>query len=255
VSRTSEQISGAARSRRRGEPPKAKDAHWRIRGFPKAIIDEIDHRLLAGDGYKSIAYWLQNDKRLATDVVEQTLVQNLKRYKESLRKVSPKKSVPVTVEAIEAEGGPVMIAEVTSFLDTVEAIDEMEVMAAAIRYQSARIDMHKALEQMIKRPTRSCSEDLELLSRMCVRSHDIRMDRGKFNIDSTSIRPELRQRVTESYGEEIAEAMETPESSAKVLSLFHQLKRQAAAMNQPSQKSPHVPEDFVENNDADNVGG
>jgi hypothetical protein len=195
-------------------------------------LDEIDHRLLAGDAYKSIAYWIQNDKRLATDIAEQTLIQNLRRYKESLRKVSPKRSVsvPVTVEAIEAAGGAVQIAEVISFLDKVDDIDEMEVMAAAIRYQSARIDMHKALESVIKRPTRSCSDDLELLSRMCVRSHDIRMDRGKINPDAGSIRTELRSRVTESYGEEVAEAMETPESSAKVLSLFHQLKRQAAAL-------------------------
>ena len=234
--RAQEKISGAGRTRQRGDAPKVKDANWRLAGFPKAILDEIDHRLLAGDAFKSIAFWIQNDKRLATDVVEQTLIQNLRRYKESLRKVAAKKqSVPVTVEAIEAEGGPVQIAEVSSFLDNVDDIDEMEVMAAAIRYQSARINMHKALEQVIKRPTRACSEDLELLSRMCVRSHDIRMDRGKINPDSGSIRTELRQRVTESYGDEVSEVMETPESSAKVLSLFHQLKRQAAVMTTQSE--------------------
>lgn len=135
------------------------------------------------------------------------------------------------MQAIEDEGGQVQVAEVSPFLgQDVEDIDELEVMSAAIRYQAARIDMHKALEETIKRPTKAGSDDLDLLSRMCVRSHDIRMDRGKTNTDSTSIRTELRQRVTERYGEDVAETMESPESSAKVLSLFHQLKRHADAL-------------------------
>ena len=216
--RRSRDEAGNERRRTRGDAPKTIKQNARVHKLPTDVKAELDNRICMEESLTKLARWLQVDKGMCGDVTEDSLVTILSRYR---------KSIPLfdKMRVVNKD----RILQIEEQLD--KDIDEVDQLSRLIAIQNERIEMHMSLERQFQRTTKNASADIDLAARLCVRRHDMKMDLGVGGVGrelgTLTVRPELRARVAEKYGDDLERTISDPESSAKVVSLFEMIKRKA----------------------------
>ena len=210
--------AGTDRRRVRGDAPKTIKQNARVHKLPGDIKSELDNRICMEESLTKLARWLQQDKGLCGDVTEDSLVTILSRYR---------KTIPLfdKMRVVNKD----RIAQIEEQLD--KEIDEIDQIGRLIAIQNERIEMQMTVERQFQRTTKNASADIDLAARLCVRRHDMKMDLGVGGVGrelgTLTVRPELKARVAEKYGDDLEATISNPESSAKVVSTYEMIKRRA----------------------------
>jgi len=192
--------------------------------------DDLDRMLRAGYPVPKIAKWLQEEMGEYTDVTPESLVSTLSRYRNDMPKADMMvaRNPNVATRARKA---------------VVEGLDELDELEGLYRDARERIKLGMRIERGRKKRGKQgavppmhnpkLTQDFAVALQILARRHDIKMDlgmqRGAQQQPGINLDPEVTEKLEQKYGPEVAAAMKSPESRAKVLSIVDQLKKRAAA--------------------------
>lgn len=204
--------SGDHSGRRRGEGPKTIEKHARIKRLDPEIKAQIDNRIEIGVPIPEVAKWLQREMEQCTDITEGSLVTCLSRYRNDMPAFD-----------VLAKKDPKFVEKAKERVN--KSVDELEVLHYAINVQKDRVEAWAQHEETFRVPGQKMSADIDLLARLCVRAHDIKMDLGMGGgrqLGTINIDPEMKERLSK-YPPEVRAALSDPESRAKIVSITAQL--------------------------------